>query len=408
MGGHQPGALPQHPHHPDRLRALLALLLLLLPLAPARAQAPLDFVALTAGDNLGCGLTADGEAWCWGKNEFGQVGSPPPSDCPEGQCIPPPRRVASAVPFTRMDAGLDHVCALTAGGAAYCWGNNVAGALGTAAPLEPCSAPTGSAPDLLRGCSQLPIPVDGGLTFTSITAGSTLTCGLTARGEIYCWGMSGSSPNRTIERTPRKLAGEGPFTSVSADFYRVCALDAGGRVHCWGRWASEPPEMVPAPERFTSLALGWGHACALTAAGTAYCWGENGRGQTGVGRDPEAHRRVAQPTPVAGLRRYAQIFAGVGRTCAITGEGALYCWGEDAGAPGTPFCFSVDSLLDCTLAPVRVTGERFRSVGLGFIHSCAVTVTGAGYCWGRGYGGGFGDGRTGVMTDTPIRVDWRG
>jgi alpha-tubulin suppressor-like RCC1 family protein len=367
------------------------------------------FVALTGGDNLGCGLTAAGEAYCWGNNEYGQVGSPPLVECTGLQCADPPRRVASEVPFTRIDAGHAHVCALDRSGAAYCWGNNNTGALGTEAALDDCAGNDFlPPPDLLRGCSQRPLPVDGGLSFTSITAGSTLTCALTAPGDVYCWGMAGSGSDRTIHRTPRKLVGGGPYRSVSAEHSRVCAVDADGRAHCWSRWDSQPPEVVPAPERFVSISLGWGHACALTATGTAYCWGDNDAGQVGSGRDPRRDRRVGEPTPVAGLRRYAEIFAGFQRTCAIAVDAALYCWGADAGQPGTPICSGVDALFSCTPAPVRVTDQRFRSVGLGLIHSCAVTIEGAGYCWGRSYHGGFGDGRTGVITKTPVRMDWGG
>jgi alpha-tubulin suppressor-like RCC1 family protein len=63
--------------------------------------------------------------------------------------------------------------ALAATGAAYCWGDNGAGQLGSAA------ARTTSAP----------ITVSGSLTFRSLSAGRYLTRGLTQSGAANCWGL---------------------------------------------------------------------------------------------------------------------------------------------------------------------------------------------------------------------------
>ena len=42
----------------------------------------------------------------------------------------------------------------------------------------------------------------------------------------------------------------------------------------------ESPTTGPA---IVDLALGWLHSCALTAEGAVYCWGHNGDGQLGIG-----------------------------------------------------------------------------------------------------------------------------
>ena len=80
--------------------------------------------------------------------------------------------MATPLPFTSIDAGEMYGCALTAEGAAHCWGYNNAGQLGIG-----------------RGGDQpLPVPVAGGLAFTRLVAGGYHACGITAAGALYCWG----------------------------------------------------------------------------------------------------------------------------------------------------------------------------------------------------------------------------
>jgi alpha-tubulin suppressor-like RCC1 family protein len=63
---------------------------------------------------------------------------------------------------------------MTASGAAYCWGDNYDGQLGNATATWPNST--------------TPVAVSGGLSFQSVSAGFSHTCGLTTSGASYCWG----------------------------------------------------------------------------------------------------------------------------------------------------------------------------------------------------------------------------
>jgi hypothetical protein len=38
-------------------------------------------------------------------------------------------------------------------------------------------------------CSTRPVPVDGAPSLVRVEAGGARTCGLTAAGELYCWGV---------------------------------------------------------------------------------------------------------------------------------------------------------------------------------------------------------------------------
>src|SRR2546426_940676 len=80
----------------------------------------------------------------------------------------------SALTFATVSGGGDHTCGVTTGGAAYCWGNNGFGQLGTGTTTN----------------SATPVAVAGALTFAAVSASTgSFTCGLTV-GAACCWGYS--------------------------------------------------------------------------------------------------------------------------------------------------------------------------------------------------------------------------
>jgi hypothetical protein len=88
-----------------------------------------------------------------------------------------------AAAFASIALGGAHTCALTASGAAHCWGRAESGQLGVPPPVMTCL-------DSAFPCSLVPVPVDGGLAFQSLTGGGAHTCGLTSDGSAYCWGAT--------------------------------------------------------------------------------------------------------------------------------------------------------------------------------------------------------------------------
>ena len=83
------------------------------------------FRSLSAGGRHTCGLTARGEAYCWGDNSSGQLGNGTVA------ASATPVRVRSVGAFESLSAGYIHTCAITTEGAVYCWGSNVDGQLGS-------------------------------------------------------------------------------------------------------------------------------------------------------------------------------------------------------------------------------------------------------------------------------------
>ena len=190
---------------------------------------------------------------------------------------PTSRAVVGGLAFRRIATGVQHTCALTPSGAAYCWGRND-GALGDSSMLA----------------AATPQAVHGGLTFTVVAAGYGRTCAVTTGHQAACWGADslGYMPNST---TPLLVGGGLLFDSLAVGQSHACGLTAGGGAYCWGANTigqlgtgtagapSQVPVAVAGGLAFTSLAAGASHTCGLTAAGAAYCWGNGTSGQLGAG-----------------------------------------------------------------------------------------------------------------------------
>jgi alpha-tubulin suppressor-like RCC1 family protein len=364
-------------------------------------------------------LTTDGAAWCWGANQYGQLGVDTVGDecevdlMADGPCSLRPVRVSGGLTFRSIDAGSEHVCGITRDGVAYCWGKNIVGELGTTVAMATCKIPyySKNLPDYeAEPCSHAPVRVATSLRFTSITAGNFFTCALTSGGRVFCWG--GKKDGRVgaggrFDRHP-EVAAVGSnvrFSQVSIDGSLACGLSTDGDAYCWGGELSVNPTRAKTSAKFVSVSRGWGHTCALTRDGAAYCWGKNDAGQLGVGK---VTRGLGEPDPqpVGGELRFRSLEAGFTSTCGITSGGELYCWGdgETLGAVAPDKCFHVDAFSPCSTRPVRISLKNVTVVSGGFMHRCALAAEDALYCWGSNDAGAFGNGtRRGSELPTRIR-----
>jgi alpha-tubulin suppressor-like RCC1 family protein len=147
------------------------------------------FVTVSAGYNGNCGLVAIGDAYCWGAIPGQNRGMP----------------VEGGFHFSVLDAGDRHACGIDSSGAPYCWGENTHGELGNGS-----DTPTPSY--LSPPVTSVPGAVVGGLTYTTIDVGDPFTCGLTINGIVYCWGANGSGQlgngSTTHSDVPVKVLGQ--------------------------------------------------------------------------------------------------------------------------------------------------------------------------------------------------------
>ena len=349
---------------------------------------------VAAGTEHTCALTV-GRTYCWGNNSFGQLGTA------SNVSSEAPTEVAGGLRFVALAAGPFHTCGLTGTGAAYCWGRNANGELGNQTTHS----------------SNVPIRVTGTQKFTALAAGGDhvnangQTCALSDQGVTYCWGAGIARP------TLRSSAPH--FTSIDLGSHFGCAASADGSSYCWGQNdygqlgvgdRALHSDIVPVASdiRLDKLAAGWAHVCGLTASRVAYCWGHNSAGQLGIGTatGPEycegayTGPQYCSFTPVAvqATQEWSRLAAGAVHTCAVAMDGAAWCWGFNReGQLG-------DGTTTPSTLPKAVSGElTFATVTAGSWHTCGV-AGGQVYCWGHNYVGQLGDGST-IERHAPTRVN---
>jgi alpha-tubulin suppressor-like RCC1 family protein len=130
---------------------------------------------LAAGRSHSLALTADGQLYAWGSNEFGQLAESNVTyrTRPGRVALPAAARHST---WAQVTAGDAHSQALTADGRLYAWGSNLVGQLGdhsTARRLRPVA---------------VALPHDLPSSWARVAAGGFHTLALSADGQLYTWG----------------------------------------------------------------------------------------------------------------------------------------------------------------------------------------------------------------------------
>ena len=339
--------------------------------------------SITSGDLHTCAVTATGAVKCWGANASGQIG--------DGTTVN--RTTPTAVSgltsgASQVSAGLEHSCAVTAGGAVKCWGSNDEGQLGD-----------GSYDQHLT--PVLTVGLTSGVT--KVGVGARHSCARSNTGPPKCWGRNGEGQigdaSFTMSQpTPVNVVNLATGVSdISGGHYHTCAVVPGGKIACWGDNndgqigdgsydTAYIPTMPTYPDQDTiAISAGGSHSCAVSA-GRVYCWGDNNDGRCGIGISSGT---IGEPAWVQTLPNGATaVSGGLNHTCAITAGGQAYCWGYNGqGQLG-------DKSIINRNVPVAVSGlgSGVSQISAGGYHSCALTSGGNVKCWGYNTSGQLGIG----------------
>ena len=333
----------------------------------------LHFASVVAGGAHSCGLTTEGKAYCWGRNNSGQLGDSSMTD----RATPVP--VVGGIVFRQLSAGSQHTCGVSTDDEPFCWGANEHGQLGNGG----------------RVAANRPTPVGGSLLVTLISAGGQHTCATRKHWDkqdrALCWGSNQFGQLGDMEQDdsalPVETFGVIQYVSIASGDMHTCGATRQGKVFCWG--GNERGQLgngsitfsrVPFLGRmnrrvqFVQVVSGSTHTCGLTAEGQVYCWGDNGAGQVGSGKGPG---RAMFPTLVKEAVGYTTVTAGGATSCGLKGDGSAFCWGaNDAGQYGAAGAAS-------RLPVAALQGSAWQGLSLGTSHGCGIKTDGLVACWGK-------------------------
>ena len=264
---------------------------------------------------------ASGKVYCWGGNDWGQLGygspgSPGHSSVPAMINSGGPNRIPNNYSATKLSTGGSRsrtMCVITTEKRAYCWGQARFGQLG----VGPVAGDKYSLATRVKGLEDVIDISQDGYWWTKDPNYVTHTCAIANAGRVYCWGGAGlgqsgspgsGNPKKHIE--PKLVGGlPGVALQVEVGISHSCALlnDAGTKkVYCWGnnemgqlganrkyddspdgtRWTYKPMQVdygLPAGEKIVSLSAGANRGCVIMTNKRSYCWGLNNEGQIGDG-----------------------------------------------------------------------------------------------------------------------------
>src|SRR5664280_905918 len=139
----------------------------------AVVQGGVTFTSITAGWYHTCGLTSAGAAWCWGRNNEGELGDSTTTNQHS------PVAVGGGLSWSTVvsSEAAKHTCAVKLSSQLiYCWGYNSNGQLGDQTTIDR-SSPVQAWYLVTVAGTTMALGIDPALTFTVSTVAGAIVCG---------------------------------------------------------------------------------------------------------------------------------------------------------------------------------------------------------------------------------------
>ena len=338
-----------------------------------------------------------------------------------------------------LTAGSDHTCAILGsedesieGGLVKCWGRNDFGQLGSDQVHQ-------NNQDNSTSEKGVFVDLGVGHTAKAITAGDKHTCVILNNNRVKCWGANddgqlglGDTSHRG-DNVENEMGDDLPFVDLGSDhtaktlfarYNYTCAILDNDRLKCWGdnyfgqlglgdtnNRGDEPYEMgddlpfvdLGADHTVKAVTAGKNHTCAILNNDQLKCWGLNNFGQLGLEDNRsrgDALEEMGDNLNFVDLgsgRSTKAVTAGDSYTCAILNNDQLKCWGLN-------LLFGQTSVINYLGDEADEMGDQLEYVQLdngrvayfvigGPYHTCLALNGGQVKCWGRNDRGqlGLGD-----------------
>lgn len=138
------------------------------------------------------------------------------------------------------------------------------------------------------------------------------------------------------------------------------------------------------------VSAGETHSCGTLDDGRSFCWGREYGGALGTGNPGTYDSYAVEPQLVYGGYSFSSLHPSENFTCALSLDGDVYCWGRNNGE------FGNGQSTDQTPHPypeMTVPGP-YSFLETGKNHTCGIRADGTTECWGYNEYGQLGDGST--------------
>jgi hypothetical protein len=250
-------------------------------------------------------VEADGTAWAWGANTYGQLGDGTTTSSAS------PLQVAGLDGGVAVSAGFRHSLTVKSDNSVWACGNNADGQLGDGTTTD-------------RHTATQVLGLSGVI---AVGAGERHSVALKADGTVWTWGANGY----------------GQLGNNSVGFART------------------PIQAVGLPS-ITAIAVGSNHTLALSGDGNVWAWGANDDGQLGDGTIVFRYTPVRATT----LSNVIAIDATINHSIALESDKSIWNWGRSSTS-SSPLPYRLQVVFDDTIAVTTNIGSSWALMSDGFV-----------------------------------------
>jgi len=277
------------------------------------------------------------------------------------------------------------------------------------------------------------IPLEANDLISMISLGGTHSIALSSKGRVFSWGNNAKGQlgdgTSTRKLTPVEitnqfdLAEDEVISFITLGERHSAALTSKGRLFTWG-WnfygrlgnGTTTSSLFPiditshfnlhSNEVITEVSLGVSHSSAITSEGRVFTWGDNAGGQLGDGTlsNKSSPMDITAKLNLSSGEKAISISLGYVHSAVLTTEGRVFTWGNNTyGQLGNGTNNIQVNPVDITTHFSLSTGEKIKSINLGEYHGIAVTSNNRVFTWGNNLKGQLGDGSN-VNQSTPTEI----
>lgn len=319
-------------------------------------------------------IDQSGNLYCWGNNEYGQLG-----DGTKESKTTPVKVLENVIAIA---AGNYHSLAVTKNGDLYAWGYNDCGQLGNGTRVD----------------SNKPIKIMTNVK--DVAAGWYTSFAITKNGDLYGWGANDSnllcSGRSEYRSKPVKIMSE--VQKISAGLNHALVLTKKGELYVLGYGSEKPLKVnlkdIKGVSHIYAGVSGDSYSLVVDKNGVLWAWGR-GYNETVIIKNEVKQSKIYKIIEFKPVKIMSNVMLASGKL-AMTKDKKLYIFCNNTG----PFIFGAPERVD---RPVLIM-KNVSLCSAGADHSLALTKDGKLYGWGNNSYNQLGNGTKNPLC-RPTKID---